>query len=61
MTLTTLGLGLHFLLELCALAAVANWGFHTGDSRWVKGWLGVAIVLDYGIMWQRVLWLLRGA
>ena len=32
MSIVTLGLGLHFILELCALAAMAFAGFRLGDN-----------------------------
>ena len=43
-------LGLRFLLELGALAAVAYWGFQTGDGalRWV---LGIAAPVAVAVVW----------
>jgi hypothetical protein len=43
-------LGLRFLLELGALAAVAYWGFTTGDGllRWV---LGIAAPVAVAVVW----------
>ena len=45
-------LGLRFLLELCALAAVAYWGWseHGGVWRWV---LVVAAPLAIALLWGR--------
>ncbi len=45
-------LGLRFLLELCALAAVAYWGWseHAGVWRWV---LVVAAPLAIALLWGR--------
>ena len=42
--------GLRFLLELCALAALAYWGFHTssGAVQWV---LGIGAPLAMAVIW----------
>ena len=44
--------GLRFLLELCALAALAYWGFRvsSGATQWV---LGVGAPLAMAAMWGR--------
>ena len=44
-------LGLRFLLELCALAALAYWGYHAGSSRPVKIALAVGVPLLAAIVW----------
>jgi hypothetical protein len=44
-------LGLRFLVELCALAAMAYWGFHTGKGYAVKGILGIGLPLIAAILW----------
>lgn len=50
MILQNLNLAVRFLLELCALAAVGYWGFHTGNGmmKWVLG-LGAPIFI--AIIW----------
>jgi hypothetical protein len=117
-TIKLIGLGLHFLLELCGLAALIYWGFQTGEglmkivlgvllpllaaAAWgifrvpndpgkapvaVRGWvrllleaaffilavaalnsagqpslallLGIGVVIDYAIGYERVIWLLK--
>ncbi len=117
-TIKMINLAVHFLLELCGLAALIYWGFQTGDGlmkivlgvllpllaavAWgtfrvpndpgkapvaVRGpvrlfleaaffglavaalssagqptlavLLGIAVILDYAIMYERVIWLLR--
>jgi Protein of unknown function (DUF2568) len=45
------GLVLHFLLELCALAAFVSWGFHTGNGWFMKTLLGVGVPLVVAIAW----------
>lgn len=47
----TLGLGLHFILELCALAAVANWGLRSGDTLLARLLLGVGLPLTLAAAW----------
>lgn len=44
-------LGVHFLLELCALAAAAWWGFKTGGSGGMKFLLGVGVPLLLAVVW----------
>jgi hypothetical protein len=49
--LKTGNLALLFLLELCMLAALAFWGFHTGDSLVAKLALGIGAPLLAAIVW----------
>src|SRR6185437_7090428 len=49
--LKTGNLALLFLLELCMLAALAFWGFHTGDSLIAKLALGIGAPLLAAILW----------
>jgi Protein of unknown function (DUF2568) len=46
MILQNLNLAVRFLLEICALAAVGYWGFHTGNGmmKWVLG-IGAPILI----------------
>jgi len=44
-------LALRFLLELCALAALAYWGFQTGQSLVAKIGLAVGAPLLAAIVW----------
>jgi hypothetical protein len=44
-------LGLRFLLELAALAALAAWGFHTGDSLAADIVLGIGAPLAAALVW----------
>ncbi|HEY1488482.1 MAG TPA: YrdB family protein [Micromonosporaceae bacterium] len=44
-------LGLAFLLELLALAALCLWGFHIGSSTAVHIVLGIALPLVAAILW----------
>lgn len=44
-------LGLRFLLELAALAALALWGFRTGDSTSAQLALGVGLPLALALAW----------
>jgi hypothetical protein len=46
-----LNLALRFLLELCALAALGFWGFHTGKGMVVKGLLGLGAPLLAAVVW----------
>jgi hypothetical protein len=43
--------GVRFLLELCALAALAYWGFRTGDQVLLKLVLGVGAPLIAAVLW----------
>jgi hypothetical protein len=44
-------LGLAFLLELCALAALAYWGAHAGESPIIKTALSVGAPLLAAVLW----------
>ena len=44
-------LGLRFLLELCALAALGYWGFRTGQGMPAKLALGVGTPLLAAVVW----------
>jgi len=44
-------LALRFLLELCALGALAYWGFSTGDSLLMKILLGLGSPLLAAVLW----------
>jgi hypothetical protein len=44
-------LGLAFLLELCALAALAFWGVRTGNGLAMKIGLGVGTPLLAAVLW----------
>jgi hypothetical protein len=51
-TLRALNLGARFLLELCAVAAAAEWGWHTGGGGFAGALLGLlgggAVVVVWG-------------
>lgn len=51
MSITTVGLGLHFLLELCALAAMVYAGFRLGDTLPVRLLLGVVLPIAAALVW----------
>jgi hypothetical protein len=51
MTLQTAGLGLHFLLELCALAALAYWGWQAPPNLLLKLTLSVGTPFVAAIVW----------
>ncbi|MBE2237273.1 MAG: YrdB family protein [Caldilineaceae bacterium] len=51
MSLLAMGLGLHFILELCALAAMVFAGFRLGDSLWVRLLLGIALPVAAAAVW----------
>jgi hypothetical protein len=42
---------LRFLLELCALAGLAYWGFHTGVGWLLKTVLGIGAPLLAAVVW----------
>lgn len=42
---------LRFVLELCALGALAYWGFSTGDNLLMKILLGVGAPLLAAVLW----------
>jgi len=50
-TLKYANLALHFLLELCALAALSYWGFQTGGGWLVKIVLGIGVPLLVAFAW----------
>lgn len=47
----TIADGFHFILELCGIAALAVWGFRTGDSALVKAALGIGIPFFAATLW----------
>ena len=49
--LKMINLGVRFLLELCALAALGFWGFHTGSSTWMRILLGIGAPLLAAVVW----------
>ena len=49
--LQTTNLAAAFLLELCALAALGYWGFHTGDGLLAKLAIGIGAPLLAAIVW----------
>lgn len=51
MSIVTMGLGLHFILELCALAAMVYAGFRLGDSLAMRLLLGVALPVAAAAVW----------
>jgi Protein of unknown function (DUF2568) len=51
MSITTIGLGLHFVLELCALVAMIYAGFRLGDSLWMRLLLGVVMPMLAAVAW----------
>ena len=44
-------LALRFILELCILASLAYWGFHTGNDTLQKLLLGIGTPLLAAIVW----------
>ena len=44
-------LALRFLLELCALVALAYWGFETGSGAIAKFALGIGAPLVAAVVW----------
>lgn len=46
-----LNLGLAFLLELLALAALCFWGFHIGSSTAIHIVLGIALPVVAAVLW----------
>jgi Protein of unknown function (DUF2568) len=44
-------LAVSFLLELCALAAFAYWGFQVGPNLFVKFLLGLGTPILVGVVW----------
>lgn len=51
MSITAVGLGLHFLLELCALVAMVYGGFRIGDTLLMRLLLGVALPVVAALAW----------
>ena len=51
MPITTAGLGLHFLLELCAPTAMIFAGFCLGDALPMRLLLGVGLPLAAAVAW----------
>ena len=50
-SLKAINLGVHFLLELAALAALVYWGFTTGEGWLMDAILGLGIPLLAAIIW----------
>lgn len=48
-------LTLAFVLELCALAALAYWGFETGRGWTTKAILGIGAPLLFAVVWGLLL------
>lgn len=44
-------LSIHFLLELCAMAALVRWGFITGNNWQTQLLLGIVLPLGAAIIW----------
>jgi hypothetical protein len=51
MLLKNIGLGLHFLLELAAMAALVTWGFQPAHSWWQKILLGIGLPIVVAAVW----------
>lgn len=49
-TIKLINLGVHFLLELCGLAALIYWGFNSGEGL-MKIVLGVGAALLAAVIW----------
>jgi hypothetical protein len=52
-TIQALNLALRFLLELCMLAALGYWGWHTGGTPAARVALGLGAPLLAATMWGR--------
>jgi Protein of unknown function (DUF2568) len=52
-TLKSVNLGLSFLLELCALAALAYWGFQVSNGPVMAVLLGIGAPLLAALVWGR--------
>ncbi len=50
-SIKSVNLALRFLLELCALAALAYWGSHTGTGLIAKIGLGIGTPLVAAVIW----------
>ena len=46
-----LNLALRFILELCALVALGDWGFKTGSGALAKIALGIGTLLVAAVVW----------
>ena len=51
MALKAVNLALRFILELCALAALVYWGFHTSQTTLIKLLLGIGLPLLAAFAW----------
>lgn len=51
MVLQAANLAVRFLSELCVLAALGYWGFHTGKGQIVKLGLGIGVPLLAALVW----------
>ncbi|WP_394234261.1 YrdB family protein [Niallia oryzisoli] len=51
MILQHINLAIRFLLELCALASLAYWGFVTGKGAAVKFFLGIGAPILLAVIW----------
>lgn len=49
--LRVINLGIHFLLELCALGSVVYWGFSTGGGWGMKLVLGLLLPTLLAVIW----------
>lgn len=49
--MATIGLGLHFILEICALLAVAYWGWQSNDDLFPRLLLGVGVPVALAAIW----------
>ncbi len=49
----SINLGVAFLLELCMLAALAYWGFQTGQTLLVRLVLGIGAPVLAALIWGR--------
>ena len=50
-TIKSANVALRFLLELCVLAALCDWGFQTGSGLIVKIGLGIGVPLLAALIW----------
>lgn len=49
--ITNANLGLRFLLELAALAAISAWGFSAGEGALANGALGIGVPIGAAAVW----------
>ena len=47
-------LGIRFLLELCALAALGNWGFHASGSTILRASLAIGTPFIAAVVWATI-------